>query len=154
MKIRVLCVGKPRERELEALHERYVERITRMGVRYETGWVPETRSGGRFSDDHVRQRESAALLERYDGSGRLIALDRTGQLYTSEQLAGRFESWSTPSATFALGGPLGLDDEIRERADGCWSLSPLTFPHELARLLVAEQLYRALSILRRTPYHK
>ena len=66
----------------------------------------------------------------------------------------RLERWATPRLTLVVGGPLGLHRKLLERADGRWSLSPLTFPHELVRGLVAEQLYRALTILRRVPYHK
>lgn len=154
MKLRLLVVGKPRQRELERLHERYAERIRRMGVAYDCGWVRETREGGRFSDDHVREREGLALLERFDGKGTLIALHPAGKLLDTEQLAGCLESWATPCATLLLGGPLGLHDTVLGRADVRWSLSPLTFPHELVRVLLAEQLYRALTLLRGLPYHK
>jgi len=154
LKLRLLVVGKPRQRELEQLHERYAERIRRMGVAYSCGSVRETREGGRFSDDHVREREARALLERFDGKGTLIALHPAGSLLDTEQLAGRLEHWATPCATLLLGGPLGLHDTVLRRADVRWSLSPLTFPHELVRVLLAEQLYRALTLLRGLPYHK
>ena len=84
----------------------------------------------------------------------LIALDAAGRLFDSETLAEHIESWTTPAATLLIGGPLGLHSSIGEKAQLQWSLSPLTFPHELMRVLVAEQLYRALTILRGVPYHK
>ncbi len=154
MRIRLVCVGKPRDRELSALHDRYSHRLIRFGVRYDTEWVPETQSGGRFSDDHARQRDSRALLERAGAKGLRVALDRTGRLLSSEELAGRFERWASPCACLLIGGPLGLHQDELAQVDERWSLSPLTVTHELARVLVVEQLYRAVCILRGVPYHR
>jgi 23S rRNA (pseudouridine1915-N3)-methyltransferase len=154
VKIRLVCVGKPRDRVLAELHERYAERIRRFGVGYETAHVAEVRADGRFSEDHVRQREGRALIDAHGGAGRIIALDPTGRCWSSEQLAERIEGWGTPAATLLIGGPLGLHEQVRTRAEAVWSLSPLTFPHELARVLIAEQVYRALCIRRGVPYHK
>jgi len=139
---------------MAALHDDYAERIRRLGVRYETAWVPEVRAGGRYSDDHVRERESRALLEARDGGSVLIALDRGGLAMTTEELASRIETWLTPRAEIVIGGPLGLHAILLKAADHRWSLSPLTYPHELARVIVAEQVYRALTLSRRLPYHK
>jgi len=154
VRIRLLAVGTPGQRELAVLHDRYAERIRRFGVDYQALTVRETRAGGKYTDDHVRERESAALLERLDERGTLIALDPGGETLSSEELARRLEGWATPCATLLLGGPLGLHPTTRRRAGFRWSLSPLTFPHDLARVLVAEQIYRALTILRGVPYHK
>jgi len=154
LKIRLLSVGKPRDPALISLHERYAERIERFGVRYESAWVPETRPGSRFSDEHVRERDAATLLARSAGGGTVVALDPAGRSLTSETLARTLEAWSTPALTLLVGGPLGLHASVLAAADARWSLSRLTFPHEIVRVLVAEQLYRALTILRNTPYHK
>ena len=154
MKIRVLCVGKPRERGMVELHDEYAERIRRLGVEYETSFAAEVRADGRYSDDHVRERESRALLEALDGKGALIALDRGGRALSSEELAGCLERWAMPRAQFLVGGPLGHHPGLLREAGHVWSLSSLTFPHELVRVILAEQLYRALTILRGMPYHK
>ncbi len=154
MKIRLLCVGKPKEAALSTLHDRYAQRITQLGVRFRSDWVNEVQSGGRFSDEHIRERESQSLLAALDDRGATVALDLRGDLLSSEELAKRLERWATPQATFAIGGHLGHHDSFLNKADRCWSLSPLTFPHELARVLVVEQIYRALGILRGSPYHK
>ena len=157
MKVRLLSVGKPRDGELTRLHDEYAARLERLGVGYEALHVPEVRSGTRFSDEHVRQRESRSLLDRIERDktkGTVVALNAAGELFTSPQLAGLLERWSTPLATFVVGGPLGLHGDLLERSDRQWSLSPLTLPHELVRVIVAEQLYRAVTILRRIPYHK
>jgi len=157
MKIRLLSVGKPRDGEVNRLHDEYGSRLVRLGVGYESSHVAEVRQGTRFTDDHVRQREARSLLDRIERdrpTGTLIALDSTGDSFTSPQLAASVERWSLPVATFVVGGPLGLHGDLLERADRRWSLSRLTFPHEFVRVIVAEQLYRAVTILRRIPYHK
>ena len=154
MKIRLLVVGKPRDRELALLHDRYAERIVRLGAEYDTAWVPETQQGGRYSDAHVKEREARALLDQLDPRGTVVALDPGGRMIDSVQLAGRLEGWAHPRLQLVIGGPLGLHRDVLERAAWCWSMSALTFPHELVRVLVAEQIYRALSILRNLPYHK
>jgi len=137
-----------------ALHDEYAGRIRRLGVEYESSWVAEVRADGRYSDDHVRERESRALLEARDGKGALIALDLGGRSLSSEELARRLEGWAVPRAQLLVGGPLGHHSSLLRAAGHVWSLSPLTFPHELVRVILAEQLYRALTILRGLPYHK
>lgn len=154
MKIRLLSVGRPRDATLITLHDRYADRVRRFGVRYESSWVPETRQGPRFSDEHVREREARAILESCGNTGTTVALNPVGKAMTSEALAERLETWSTPQLTLIIGGPLGLHGNVLKSADTRWSLSPLTFPHEIVRALVAEQVYRALTLLRNIPYHK
>ena len=153
MQIELISVGKPRDGAAVELHDRYAGRLQRLGVRYRSSWVPEERPGGRFSDEHVRQRETTLLLERTE-KGTLIALDRGGESLDSVALAKRLERWAAPRLTLIVGGPLGLHPGLLEKACGRWSLSPLTFPHEIVRSLVAEQLYRAMTIVRGVPYHK
>jgi 23S rRNA (pseudouridine1915-N3)-methyltransferase len=154
VKVRLLVVGKSRDSGIAALHDDYAERIRRMGVGYATAFVPEVRAQGRYANDHVREREGRGLLEAHDAKSTLIALDARGRAITSEMLAERVETWLTPRAEIVVGGPLGLHANVLDAADHLWSLSPLTFPHELVRVLVAEQLYRALTIRRGLPYHK
>lgn len=154
MRILVLCVGKPRDSAAIEWHDRYAERIRRLGVTYRTRHVAEVRSDGRYSEDHVRQREAASLLEGLSPRERMIALDRLGRTLDSESVAESIQRWITPGATFVIGGPLGLHPRVRDRAEICWALSSLTLPHELARVVLAEQLYRALTIVKRIPYHK
>lgn len=100
--------------------------------------------------------EARRLLERLPARARLVALARSGREWSSEELAAKVRTWQEESRPLAivLGGSTGLDAVVLGRADERWSLGPLTLPHELARVLVAEQLYRAGTILRGTPYHK
>jgi 23S rRNA (pseudouridine1915-N3)-methyltransferase len=116
----------------------------------------ESASRGRTSQQ-VMEEEGKRLLARVPAGAEVVALDRKGSQWSSEQLAQYLEDLavrSSPGAAFLIGGALGLSDEVLDRANRRLSLSALTLPHELARLVVAEQLYRAGTILRGEPYHK
>ena len=150
----MLCVGKPREPLPARIHDGYAQRLARLGIRYETDWVAEVKSDGQYSEEHAVEREARALLARVETKETVVALHEFGELFTSRQLAERIERWATPRATLIVGGPVGLHTSVLERANHVWSLSPLTFPHELVRGLVVEQIYRAVTIRRGVPYHK
>lgn len=154
MKILVLSVGRPERARFGPLFDDYLERIRRFGVDADARWVPDVRAGGRFSDAHVKEREARSLRDALPERGRVIALDPGGVTLTSEEFARRLEGWSSTCATFVLGGPLGLDPSLSRTAHVTLSVSALTLPHELARVVLAEQVYRALTILRGAPYHK
>lgn len=154
LKIRLLSVGKPRDTTMVALHDRYAGRIRAFGVDYEVACVPETRAGGCYSDEHAREREGRRLREALSKRERCIALHAAGRELSSEELSEHLPRWASPRATLVVGGPSGLAPAVVEVAEFRWSLSRLTFPHELVRVLVAEQLYRALSLQRGVPYHR
>jgi len=100
--------------------------------------------------------EGARVLAALPKSAQVVALDGNGKMYSSEQLAQRLEHWRGQGRdlAFLIGGPEGHAPEVRAAAQEVWSLGPLTLPHMLVRLLVAEQLYRATSILTGHPYHR
>ena len=103
------------------------------------------------------QEDEAQLIGSHLNAGaRVIAMDSRGKIWSTEQLAGKVEAWSqqTNHFQFVIGGPDGLADVILNRADEIWSLSNLTFPHFLVRVLLAEQIYRALMLNANHPYHK
>lgn len=154
MKILVLAVGRPDRARFGPLFDDYAQRIRRFGLTFDARWVPEVRAGGRFSDPHVREREARALREALPERCNVVALSPEGPSYTTESFLRRLESWSQPLAAFVIGGPLGLDHSFRRPIDVALSLSPMTLPHELARVVLAEQIYRAVTILRGVPYHK
>jgi len=154
VKILILSVGKPGSREADRLFCDYEARLGRLGVDCSARWVREVTPGGRYSDDHVREREAAALRKALPERRTVVAMDRGGTLLGSEDLSDRVVRWASPAATFVVGGPLGLHRSFVDESTAVWSLSPLTFPHELARVLVIEQLYRAMTLVRGVPYHK
>ena len=130
LKIRVVSVGKDKGPTLELVEE-YAERLQR------------------FAELELFElKASDQVLARVRGE--LWALDQRGVELTSEQLAAKL----TAQMTFCIGGDEGLSDQIRSGARFVWSLSKLTLPHRLARVVVLEQLYRAFEILRGGPYHK
>ncbi len=154
MRIRIVTVGRLRREAHVTLVDDYLRRVRRLGVTVELATVPAIRAGTRYSKDHVREREGRALLAALPERGTVVALDRTGDPLSSERLAARIEKWASPVATFVVGGPLGLDPAMRDRADVVLSLGPMTLPHELALVVLAEQIYRAFTIRTGLPYHK
>ena len=154
MRARLICVGKPKNLHANALHDDFADRISKLGLEFSHGWVAEERSGGRYSDDHVMERESRRLLAAVEKGVHLVVLDRRGRQFESERLAPLLQRWVAPSAALVLGGPLGHHDGLLDRADEVWSLGSLTLPHELARVVAAEQIYRAMTLIRGVPYHK
>jgi len=142
VKIRLLSVGKDKGPTAE-LAEEYAGRIRRSAELT----LLELRGEG-----HAREAES--LLGKVRGE--LWVLDQRGTLLSSTQLSQRLEKLrdTAQELTLCIGGDEGLASRVREEARFVWSLSPLTLPHRLARVIVLEQLYRAFEILRGAPYHK
>jgi 23S rRNA (pseudouridine1915-N3)-methyltransferase len=154
LKVLVLSVSRPDRTGFGPSFDDYAARIRRFGIGFEARWVREVRPDGRFSDDHVREREARNLRDALPERCSLIALSPDGRALTTDAFARRLERWAHPLAAFVIGGPLGLDPSLREAAAAVISLSSMTFPHELARVVLAEQIYRAVTILRGVPYHK
>ncbi len=104
----------------------------------------------------LRRVEGQALLAAVPAQALVVVLDERGRVVDTRAVAERLAGWQQSGRDVALiiGGAAGLDDTVRERADWVWSLSPLTFPHMLVRVLVAEQIYRAWSLLNKHPYHR
>ena len=117
----------------------------------------ETRVGRYWKFNVIEVTSEARLLARLPERAQIVALTRTGQGMSSTDLAGYLQDHalhSTPEVCFLIGGAFGLGPDILERAQKRWSLSDATLPHEMARLVLAEQLYRAGTIVRNEPYHK
>jgi 23S rRNA (pseudouridine1915-N3)-methyltransferase len=116
---------------------------------------PGARGKGR-DDARAMADEGAALLAALPRDAHVVALDGRGNAWSSEQLAQQLSSWRMAGRdlAFLIGGPDGHAPEVLQRADQRWSLGPLTLPHMLVRLVVAEQLYRAVTILNGHPYHR
>lgn len=117
--------------------------------------TPGLRGKGR-DPRRAMQDEGARVLAAVPKGARIVLLDGDGKAYGSEQLARRLEHWRAggQDLAFLVGGPEGHADEVRNAAVESWSLGPATYPHMLVRLIVAEQLYRAASILANHPYHR
>ena len=154
MKITLVCVGRPRGPLADAI-EGYEARLGHY-FRFESIEVKETPFRGQ-SVELVLDDEGSRLLARVPEQTEVIALHRTGTAWSSESLAHQLASLAVhgaPGVCFVIGGAYGLASAVLTRADRTLSLSAMTFPHEIARLLLAEQLYRAGTIIRGEPYHK
>jgi len=103
-----------------------------------------------------RSEEGARLLAAVPAAASVTLLDIDGKRWSSEDVAQALDRWRLAGRdqVVIIGGAVGVDGAVRARADSVWSLGPLTLPHELARVVVVEQLYRATTILQGTPYHK
>jgi 23S rRNA (pseudouridine1915-N3)-methyltransferase len=151
----ILTVGRPGRLFAEAIAE--YERRARRYWTLDLIEVREERAGRGRTDSMIRATESARLIERVPAGAELVALTRTGESWSSTRLARHLERLALearPGAAFVIGGALGLGEECLALAHRQLALSPLTLPHELARLLLTEQLYRAGTIVRGEPYHK
>lgn len=148
----LLAVGKLRPCYREACDD-YLRRLRHYGPVAER----EIRAAGRAATEALQRSEEADRLARAipEGSS-VIALDRGGAAWSSEELARKLSAWREAARPLVLliGGAVGLDPGVLRRASQRWSLGPLTLPHELARVVVLEQWYRAWTILRGEPYHK
>jgi 23S rRNA (pseudouridine1915-N3)-methyltransferase len=152
VELALLAVGKLRPTLREACDD-YLRRLSRY-VRVREVEVREAARAPTLASQ--REQEEARLRARVPGGATVVALAREGRALTSDGLAGQVERWQLAARPVALllGGSHGLAPELLADADLRWSLGPLTLPHELARLVVLEQLYRAYTILRGEPYHK
>lgn len=139
MKLRVVWVGKTKNPHIAKLTADYADRIKH------------------FLPLQIAEIKEQMILSSLDTSDRVVVLDPKGKPWTSEQVAKFLQQHMTSDPrrlTFVIGDFAGLPPEIKNRADVHWSLSPLTFTHELARVLVLEQIYRALAIIHHLPYSK
>jgi 23S rRNA (pseudouridine1915-N3)-methyltransferase len=152
VEIALLAVGKLRPSLREACDD-YLRRLSRY-VRVREVEVREAARAPTLAAQ--RRQEASRLRERAPAGADIVVLAREGRSLTSDALARQMERWQLAGRPLVLllGGSRGLDPELMAEAEMRWSLGPLTLPHELARLVVLEQVYRAFTILRGEPYHK
>lgn len=159
MGITVIAVGKLKEAYWEAAAAEYAKRIGAY-IRLNMIAVPDEKYRGTLSpadEALVKLREGGRMLSQVDSKDFVIALDMNGTRLTSEALASLLQASlarGVPGITFLIGGSLGLSPEALARADFRLSFSSLTFPNQLMRPLLLEQIYRAFKIMRGEPYHR
>ena len=155
MKIHLWAIGKSHEPYVKTGVDDFTKRISRY---YPVEWtiIPPPKNSGILSEGDLKKKEAEAILGSLSKGDYLVALDERGKQLSSEGLAQFIQlraNDSTKNLVYLIGGAYGLDEEVLKRADHRWSLSQLTLPHQLVRLLLAEQLYRACTILRNEKYH-
>ena len=155
MKINFWSVGKAHEPYVKEGIETFSKRISHY---YPVEWklIPSVKNASGLSTEDLKKGESESILPLLKADDILIVLDEKGKQLTSGQLAELIQTnanKSTKKMIFLVGGAFGVNENVIRRADYVWSLSQLVFPHQLVRLILAEQVYRACTILRNEKYH-
>ncbi|MFC7319851.1 23S rRNA (pseudouridine(1915)-N(3))-methyltransferase RlmH [Halobacillus campisalis] len=159
MKITIVTVGKLKEKYLKQGIEEYIKRLTPY-AKVEVVEVPDEKAPENLSEAQmleVKQKEGERILSKIQPDTHVFTLEIEGKQLTSEKLAKQLDDLATygkSKVAFVIGGSLGLSDEVLKRSDYGLSFSKMTFPHQLMRLMLMEQVYRAFKIMRGEPYHK
>ena len=159
MKYTIICVGKIKEKFYTQAVEEYAKRLSRYG-RLEIVEVADERTPDQASESvnrMIKDREGDRILAQIKEDAYVIALAIEGQMPDSEQLAAKIEALAVCGVShiaFIIGGSLGLSQKVMKRADYALSFSRMTFPHQLMRVILLEQIYRACRIIHHEPYHK
>lgn len=155
MKIQFWSIGKPHEAYAKSGIEEFTKRINNY---FTADWhiIPPVKNAANLSESELKKVEAAVVIQQIQKDDYLILLDERGKQFSSPELAQWIQqraNESTKRVIFLIGGAFGVDDSVMKRADHTWSLSKLVFPHMLVRLVLAEQVYRACTILRNEKYH-
>lgn len=159
MNISIITVGKLKEKYLKQGIEEYVKRLS-VYAKIEIIEVPDEKAPEELSEAEmlqVKKKEGERILAKINPDAHVIALAIEGKMKSSEELASSLDKLATygkSKVAFIIGGSLGLSQEVLQRADEKLSFSKMTFPHQLMKLILVEQIYRAFRINRGEPYHK
>ncbi len=159
MKITIIAVGKIKEKYFTGAIEEYAKRLSRY-CKLELIEVPDEKTPDGASDAtelHIKEKEGERILQKISDSAYVIALAIDGKMLDSEELAAQMERWNVGGVShmvFVIGGSLGLAPAVMKRADYRLSFSRMTFPHQLMRVILLEQIYRSFRIRNHEPYHK
>lgn len=158
MRIQIAAIGRMKAGPERELVSRYLDRANMAGRALGlSGPIVHEHPESRAGTAALRRTEEARALAAHQGDGLLVALDERGELLDSPTLAARIARWrddGRPLLTFAIGGADGLTPELLAGAALRLSFSPLTWPHQLVRIMLAEQLYRTMTLLSGHPYHR
>jgi 23S rRNA (pseudouridine1915-N3)-methyltransferase len=155
MKIKLLVVGKTDHRALQSLIQEYQKRLGHY-VRFQQEMVNPPKNAKNRSIPEQKLKEGEVLLSALNQSDTVVLLDENGSRYSSVEFAGELQKFMNAGVrqlVFVIGGPFGFSEAVKERAHTTISLSPMTFSHQMVRLIFVEQLYRAFTILRNESYH-
>ena len=155
MKIKLLVIGKTDDHNLNALIDLYVKRLKHY-IAFEIQIIPDIRAAKNFTTEQQKEREGELILNALENPDILILLDEQGEPYSSvdfSQYLQKKMNSGIKQMVLAVGGPYGFSKAVYERAQGKISLSKMPCSHEMVRLFMVEQLYRAFTILNNEPYH-
>lgn len=155
MQLLVAAIGQRMPGWVNEAWNEYARRFPR-NLTLDLKELPMTRRGRNANPVQMKESDSAALMSGVPDGYRVVALDERGKDWSTRELAQRLERWMLEErgVCFLVGGPDGLSRACRQSAQDSWSLSRLTLPHPMVRVILAEQLYRAWTISRNHPYHR
>jgi len=155
MNIKLLVIGKTDDKNLQTLIEQYQKRLS-FYVKFDLEIVPDIKNVKNLSEKEQKEKEGELILAKISPTDQLILLDENGKAFSSvgfsEYLQKKMNS-GVKTLVFVIGGPYGFSDLVHQKATEKVSLSQMTFSHQMIRLFVVEQIYRAFTILRNEPYH-
>lgn len=155
MNIKLLTIGKTDDKNLQTLIEQYQKRLS-FYVKFDLEIIPDIKNVKNLSENQQKEKEGELILSKLTPTDELVLLDENGKTFSSigfsEYLQKKMNS-GIKTLVFVIGGPYGFSDEVYQKANGKVSLSQMTFSHQMVRLFVVEQIYRAFTILRNEPYH-
>ncbi|MEO5789324.1 MAG: 23S rRNA (pseudouridine(1915)-N(3))-methyltransferase RlmH [Gelidibacter sp.] len=155
MQIKLLAIGKTDHPQLQLLIDDYQKRLG-FYIKFEFEIIPDLKKVKNLSEEQQKQKEGELILAKLSNTDLLILMDENGKQYDSvafsEQLQ-KYMNSGIKQLVFVIGGPYGFSSEVHDKAHGKISLSKMTFSHQMIRLFMIEQLYRAFTILRNEPYH-
>lgn len=155
MKIKVLLIGKTDDKNLQLLIDKYQKRLGHY-IRFEIEVIPDIKNAKNLSEKEQKEKEGALLLKKIGASDQLWLLDEKGKEFRSLEFSKFMQSKMSAGIkqlVLVIGGPYGFSDEVYRKAMGKLSLSKMTFSHQMIRLFLVEQIYRAFTILKNEPYH-
>ena len=153
MKIKVILLGKTNDESIRRIEADYEKRIKRY-ISFEYGHIDN--AGIKGNEAVIKQKEGELILKKLTPSDHLLLMDDKGKMYTSVKFSDEVANWmntSKKTVVLVIGGAYGFSDDVRQRANGMISLSPMTFSHQIVRVILLEQIYRAFTILNNEPYH-
>ena len=155
MKIKLLAIGKTDDKNLQVLIKNYEKRLKHY-IKFELDIIPDLKNVKNLSESEQKEKEGALILKRINPMDQLILLDEKGAMHTSMEFS-KFMQKKMNSGikqmVLVIGGPYGFSEAVYKKSQGKISLSKMTFSHQMIRLFVVEQVYRAFTILRNEPYH-
>ncbi|WP_299161658.1 23S rRNA (pseudouridine(1915)-N(3))-methyltransferase RlmH [uncultured Eudoraea sp.] len=155
MRIKLLTIGKTDNGELQKLIDVYLKRLKHY-VKFELVVLPDIKNTKNLSASDQMEKEAELILKNINSTDTVFLLDENGKEYTSVGFANQLQKHMNSGIkewVLVIGGPYGFSDSIRHKANGQISLSKMTFSHQMVRLFIVEQIYRAFTILRNEPYH-
>lgn len=155
MTIKLLCIGKTDNGELQQLLDVYIKRL-QFYTKFDLEIIPDLKKAKNLDENQQKSKEGELILAKLQNSDFVVILDENGKQFSSEAFAEYLQkrmNSGLKQLVFIIGGPYGFSEEVYKRADAKISLSKMTFSHQMVRLFFTEQIYRGFTILKNEPYH-